>query len=696
MYKLDEAPSAVSMNNSSKDSEAVQPQLLLCAPKRPRLGCFPTGTHTEFRLFCPRARSVYVEVFDSYEQEKGTRYAMNANGDDIWQITLEGNFFGKLYGYRVFPPSNELFYRSRDTDFLIADPYSKAVVTRNHYLQHPRTLITGDEPFDWENDTFVCPDDIRDLVIYEAHIKDLTSHPSAGTEWPGTYRGFADPKARGGITHLKKLGVNAVELLPLHKFAYFEPPHNVPISDGLINTWNVYGRNYWGYMTSFFFAPETIYATDGSTDPGVVVGRSQKAARELKELVKALHKNGITVILDVVFNHVSQYDLNPFKLLDKSYYFRLTENDHYLSHSGCGNDFKTEAPMARQLIVDSILYWMEEYHIDGFRFDLANLIDRETLQLIRQEAEKVNPNVVLIAEPWGGGYDPVGFSNIGWASWNDQIRNGVKGSDPRQGKGFIFGHWHWESSREGLENFLLGTLLGRSNGRYHTSKHCVNYLESHDGYTLGDFIRIGLDPSKAEKKHKRDEIARLSEAELRTAKLAAIYLFAAQGTPLIHAGQEWARTKVIEPVAGLKDPFVGYLDHNSYEKDNATNYLDFSHAKLNSPLVSYYQGLIAIRLGAPALRKSAPDAISFWNYQDSLHITLLVNGEKSGDAYDYVISMNGNPHGLHRISLPKGVWEIIVSPEIASPEGFDVAAEFLTVEPSSGYILRKKRIAPDK
>ncbi|WP_240644870.1 alpha-amylase family glycosyl hydrolase [Cyclonatronum proteinivorum] len=679
------------MTQSSKTVSADQPPLLLKAPNRPRLGCFPAESHTEFRLFCPRARAVTVEIFDSYEQTKGKRYPMNPNGDDIWQITLEGDFVGKLYGYHIQPPADEFFYRSRNADFVIADPYSKAVVARNHYLQHPRSLITAEEPFNWEGTSFVSPDDIRDLVIYEAHIKDLTSHSSAGSRWPGTYRGFADPEATGGINHLKKMGVNAVELLPLHKFAYFEPPHNEPISDGIINTWNVYGRNYWGYMTSFFFAPETIYASDGGIEPGAVTGRYNKAARELKNLVKTLHKNNITVILDVVFNHVSQYDLNPFKLIDKSYYFRLTEDGHYLSHSGCGNDFKTEAPMSRQLIVDSILYWMKEYHIDGFRFDLANLIDRETLQLIRQEAEKINPNVVLIAEPWGGGYDPVGFSNIGWASWNDQIRNGVKGSDPKNSKGFIFGHWHWESSREGLENFLAGTLLGRSNGRYHTSAHAVNYLESHDGYTLGDFIRIGLNPSKADQKHDRDEIARLGPAELRTAKLAALYLMASQGVPLIHAGQEWARTKVVEPMPNIKDPYAGRLDHNSYEKDNATNYLDFSHARLNTALVSYYRGLIALRLSAPALRKAKPGDLIFWNYSDSLHVTLQIKGEGSNDPYDYIITLNGNLHGVHRIHLPAGVWEVVVSPDIAGNDGFDVVAEYLNVEPTAGYILRKKR-----
>jgi len=657
----------------------------------PRLGCFPSEQHTEFRLFCPRAESIEVEIFDSADQEKGEAYSLNRNGNDIWQLTIKKNLEGKLYGYRIKPPADKPCYNCPDDDLLAADPYSLMVVTQNNHLQYPKSVIMKPEPFDWEGDTFVCPDDIRDLVIYETHLKDLTSHESAGTKQPGTYKGFVDKNGRGGINYLKKMGVNAVELLPLQKFAYYEPAHNEPISDGVINTWNAYGRNYWGYMTSFFFAPETIFASDGTTEPDATIGQSQKAIRELKEMVKALHKEGITVIMDVVYNHVSQYDLNPFKLIDKEYYFRLNEDGHYISESGCGNDFKTEAPMARRLIIDSVLYWMKEYHIDGFRFDLANLIDRETLTQLRKEAEAINPDVVLIAEPWGGGYDPKGFSEIGWASWNDQIRNGVKGSDPVKDRGYIFGHWQWQASREGLENFLSGTLNGFSNGRYNTSAHSINYLESHDGYTLGDFIRIGLRPEMVEKKHKRDALVKLTKDELKLNKLAALYLFASQGTPMIHAGQEWARTKVVQPQEGIDDPYVGHIDHNSYEKDNNTNYLNFSDISKNPELHSYYRSLIEIRLNSPALRKTTPQELRFWNYNDSLHITLSVSGKSSGDPYDYIISLNGNPFAVHSIDLPHGVWEIVASGSLASVNGFDIVAERLTVEPSSGFILRKLR-----
>lgn len=654
-----------------------------------RLGCHPTCEYSEFRIFCPRAESVQVEIFDSYDDEDGTLYSMNRNGGGVWQLTVKGDYIGKYYGYRIKPPADEPAFS--DTDFAIADPYSLMVATRNHYLQYPKSAIILPEPFDWEGDSFIAPEDPRDLVIYETHLKDLTAHPSSGCASPGTYTGFIEKGIRGGIEHLKRLGVNAVEFLPIQKFTYFEPPHNESISYGMINTWNFYGKNYWGYMTSFFFVPETTFASDGTIEPDEVNGLSKTAIREFKMLVKELHKNGIAVIMDVVYNHTSQYDRNPFKFIDREYYFRINGDDKYLSESGCGNDFKTESPLARQLLVDSVKYWMQEFHIDGFRFDLANLIDRETLIEIRDQARLINKNVILIGEPWGGGYNPTGFSEIEWSSWNDQIRNGVKGSDPKNAPGFIFGQWQGETTREGLENFLRGTLLGMHNGRYHNSKYSLNYLESHDGYTLGDFIRIAINHDIAEKELKREDVVNLSEEELKIAKLAALYLFSSQGITMMHAGQEWSRAKVVEPEPGVEDPYVNRLDHNSYEKDNETNYLNFDHIKPNLQLFNYYKGLIKIRLDAPALRKSLSEAIHFWSYSDSLHLTCIIFGELSGDSYDYIISLNGNPSAVHTIELPEGLWEVLASGDVASPEGFDIAARDLTIQPTSGYILRRLR-----
>jgi pullulanase/glycogen debranching enzyme len=655
----------------------------------PKLGNRPEKDFTEFRFFCPRASRVWLELFDTYEQKQGQRYLMNLNGGGVWQLTLKGDHFGKYYGYRIEAPED--LENFEHTNELIADPFGLFVTVTNHYLQYPRTRIIKPEPFDWEDDTFMVPQDHRDLIIYEAHLKDLTAHPSSEAENPGSYKGLTETGIKGGLSHLKNLGVTALELLPLQKFAYFEPPHNEPISEGVRNTWNYYGRNYWGYMTSFFFAPETIFASDGNTEPDSVTGSSTVAINEFKEMVKALHKEGITVIMDVVYNHVSQYDLNPLKFIDKEYFFRLNTDGYYRSDSGCGNDFKTESPVARQLIIESLKYWMLEFHIDGFRFDLANLIDRETTELIRDELRKINPDVLLIAEPWGGGYDPAGFSRLNWAAWNDQIRNGVKGSDPENNTGFIFGNWQYETTREALENFMTGTLLDGPNGRFLKPTHSINYLESHDGYTLGDFIRIAYDESrKSTPVSDKNAFLRLGAFELRSARLAALFLMTSQGIPMIHEGQEWARAKIVEKT-DIDDPHTGFPDHNSYEKDNSTNHLDFNEIQFNSSLFDYYRGLIKLRMSAPALRKTDSENIDFFEYYDALFITCRIFGKKSGDKYDYIIAMNGNKEFEQELHLPDGVWEIVVTDKVADDSALVSVRGMIRIKPISGVVARKLR-----
>jgi pullulanase/glycogen debranching enzyme len=655
----------------------------------PKLGNRPAKDYTEFRIFCPRAEMVELELFDTYEQESGKRYDMNLNGGGVWQLTLKGNHYGKYYGYRISAPKD--LPNFEHTDQLVADPFGLFVTAKNHYRQFPKTLILEPEPFDWEGDTFITPKDHRDLVIYEAHLKDLTAHPSSGARHKGGYLGLTETGIKGGIEHMKELGVNAIELLPLQKFPFFEPAHKESISEGVINTWNYYGRNYWGYMTSFFFAPEPVFASDGSTKPDAVIGKSTAAIREFKQMVKTLHREGFTVIMDVVYNHVSQYDINPFKFIDKEYFFRLNPDGSYRSDSGCGNDFKTESPVARQVIIDSLKYWMEEFHIDGFRFDLANLIDRETAELIRYETHKINPDVVIIAEPWGGGYDPNGFSAIDWAAWNDQIRNGVKGSDPVNGRGYIFGSWQYETSREALENFMSGTLWDGPNGRFASSRHSVNYLEAHDGYTLGDFIRIGYDPSRKDQKvDDKEAFTRLEGYELRSAKLAALFLLTAQGIPMIHEGQEWARAKIVEP-GKVKDPSAGKPDHNSYEKDNGTNHLNYDEIALNESLFDYYKGLIRLRKSSPALRCSDPDDIDFTEYYDALFITCLIRGKSSGDKYDYLISMNANREYEQELHLPEGLWEIMATENEAGNRPLIRMSGMVHLAPLTGLVGRKLR-----
>ncbi len=647
-----------------------------------------TGQRTVFKLFCPRSPEVNLMIFDEYESDNPRSVTMTGDEEGWWYVCIEKDLIGLYYGYDINSPEDgPADFMSADT--VIADPYSKWVSHRNDHRQEPLTKIV-DLSYDWESDKFIQIDNLSDLIIYEAHLKDMTFHPSAKCSRPGTYRGFTDLRQEGGIAHLKRMGVNAVEFLPLQNYAYFEPPFKKTTEEGVRNHWNPYERNHWGYMTSFFFAPEARFAESGSIGPGEVNGLQEDGIREFKDMVKALHDEGIAVIMDVVYNHVSQYDLNPLKYIDKSYYFRFDEQGNFESHSGCGNDFKTESPMARKLIVDSIAYWMEEFHIDGFRFDLAPLIDWETMETIRSKALSINPNAILIAEPWGPHYDPNGYSDREIGAWNDKIRNGVKGSHPIDDPGFLTGNWQYETSREVLQNLVLGTLEHRPNGLFNTSEHSVNYLESHDGYTLGDFIRINQDPELIQRKvQNRKNHLRFSSKEMKMAKLGALFLFVSQGCVMIHEGQEWGRSKVIAD-SHARDPDIGKIDHDSYNKDNDTNHLNFEELLINKALVSYYRGLIKLRKNAPALRNSDEDHIDFLETEDPFHLAFTIKGNSANDPYDYFVALNGNNEEKNGGNLPGGTWQIVANAEQAGTDTLGEVRESYKLAPSTGMVCRKR------
>ncbi|MDZ7806823.1 MAG: hypothetical protein U5K71_06880 [Gracilimonas sp.] len=653
------------------------------------LGCTVTDTATIFRLFSPQAHSIEVVIFEDYEDESGLSFEMEKDQDGIWNCLVQDCFSDRWYAFKINGPDSSHFFLS--TEDYIADPRSRHVTTRNHYLQYPKTKICTSSDFDWEDDTFVAPEDPRDLIIYETHIKDMVAHPSAKTHVNGIYNDFREAGV-GGIKHLKRLGVNAVEFLPLQKFAYFEPPFKETVSDGIKNVWNPYSKNYWGYMTSFYFAPETIYASDATLELGNVVGRSVTAENELKDLVKALHKENISVLMDVVYNHASHYDLNPLKYTAKDHYFCLDDTGNFTNNSWTGNDIDTSAKYSRDILVESVKYWMKEYHIDGFRFDLAGIIDWETIDLIKKEAQKINPNVVLIAEPWGKEYKPDGFSDHGWSSWNDKYRNTIKGYNPKEDKGLIFGSTG-DNSRFGIENMIRGTIRSEENGLFQHSGHSVNYVESHDGYTLGDYIRIALDPEKAEQVFQDvNHVVNLNEREESISKLAALTLCVSQGIAMMHAGQEWARSKIIRDPKNI-DPQKGKIDRDTYNKDDKTNWLNFNEIEINKSLFNYYKGLIKLRLNAPALRRSNPEDINFKVYNDPLHITFSIDGKSSGDVYNYFVSLNASLEQEYEIILPDGYWEVVTDDQHSGNKTLKSVKSKYIVPASSGIILRKLRVS---
>jgi len=330
---------------------------------------------------------------------------------------------------------------------------------------------------------------------------------------------------------------------------------------------------------------------------------------------------------------------------------------------------------------------MNEYHIDGFRFDLGKLIDWETLEEIIREAKKINPNVVFVAEPWGGGYDPQGFSLREWGSWNDQIRNGVKGENPNDGLGWIFGNWYGNNSIARLQSYINGTTINFENGLFQKTEHSVNYLESHDGYTLGDFIRIATKSVGAhDKVLDIDANATLSDVQLKLNKLGALFLFTSQGITMIHSGQEFARSKVIPTDNDIDDEQKGQLDHNSYNKDNAVNYIDYNHAELNSDLLNYYKGLIELRKSNIEFRQATKDQIVFFNnFQSPFSIGFSVKVLTN----EFIVVMNADQSNADKFTLPEGNWDVLVNGKNAGTEVLATVSGDIEIPAASGFVFKR-------
>lgn len=679
------------------------------------LGCMLSKQGATFRLFAPRATSVRLILFakgtNSFALSSGKTTgreismskSLDSKGkwDGAWEHSERGlpeSFYGMHYGYAVDGPDPALTTNALRAQeafnpaVIVADPYSRAVATLNTFPQASRSVILPPEygeQYDWKGDTWVIGRNHNDLVIYETHVRDLTAHPSSDVseELRGRYLGMIEPNRQGGLAHLKRLGVNAVELLPVHEFNNIELPFgdkSTEVAYQTVNTTNPYEQNHWGYMTTCFFAPESYYATEQTLERGTVAGADGRAAKEMKDMVRFLHKEGIAVILDVVYNHTSHFDHNPLRFIDKMYYFRTEPDGRYRSASGCGNDFKSERRMARRMIVESVKFWMKEYHIDGFRFDLAALLDRATCEEITREARAINPNVILIAEPWGGGaYAPDMFSDLGWAAWNDRIRNGVKGQNPANGLGFIFGKYQGSNTKQTVQSFLTGTLREQG-GLFVRKEHSISYLESHDDETMGDFIRLALgDASANTPVSNLERHIRLTPRQMALNKLAALFLCVTQGPIMLHSGQEYARTKVIAASA-VRDPDVGKIDRNSYNKDNETNYINYRQAAINRDLIEYYANLIALRRQYPRAFGSATlTDITFLATDDDFVIAFRVNNSsanaakgakpqrsalKISEPKSFVVVLNGNPHTDIPFTPPAGKWAVLANAErVAEP-----------------------------
>ncbi|MDX2097650.1 MAG: glycogen debranching protein GlgX [Leptolyngbyaceae cyanobacterium bins.59] len=571
------------------------------------LGSYWDGKGTNFALFSENATSVHLCLFDRDDQE--TCLPLKEVSNFVWHGYLPGIGPGQRYGYRVDGPYEPHQGHRFNPKKLLIDPYGKAIdgdvkngpelfgydwnspeadlsysdLDSAHLV--PKSVVV-DQHYDWEGDHLLRTP-WHETVIYEVHVKGFTKlHPDIPEELRGTYAGMAHPAA---IEHLQRLGVTAVELMPVHHYLTY-PGH---LADkGL--------KNYWGYDSINYFAPHASYSSNGMLGEQV---------NEFKDMVKALHRAGIEVILDVVYNHTGEGNhMGPtisLKGIDNSIYYRLVEGNerYYMDFTGCGNSLYVRHPQVLKLIMDSLRYWVSEMHVDGFRFDLASALARELYEVNSLAAffdiihqDPTLADVKLIAEPWDigdGGYQ-VGNFPVLWSEWNGRYRDTVRD------------FWRGEDSTLGEFAYrLTGSpdLYFQMNGRRPNAS--INFITAHDGFTLHDLVSYNEKHNEANGEESRDgeshnrswncgaegetddsEILQLRERQQRNFLTT---LMLSQGIPMLLGGDEIARTQK--------------GNNNGYCQDSEISWFDWDLHKENEDLVNFCRELIYFRRQHPVFRR---------------------------------------------------------------------------------------------
>jgi pullulanase/glycogen debranching enzyme len=514
---------------------------------------------TLFHFFAPRARRVFLHLYENPDGPEGEPVVMEYTDDLVWEASVPGNRHGWFYHYTVEgEEGDEVGYF--DASFRIPDPYAMA-------MAGPRGpgIVVEDAFFEREPDGFTAPH-WHDMVIAEAHVRDLTAHAPVAME-DGERLEFTGLQkwAQAEGFYLKQLGVNAVELQPVHQFDTMEK--------------ETYG---WGYMPVNFFSPASQYARDPAALDQV---------RQFRELVRCLHERGFAVILDVVYNHVGEP--NFLQYIDMEYYFLLTEDGHYQNYSGCGNTLDAETPMVRRLIRDSLVHWIQAYGVDGFRFDLGELLGKETLAWLEQELKAVHPPVVLIAEPWSfRGHIARDLRETGFASWNDNYRE------------FVRDYLLLKEDASGLGYHLLGSAPEWSRFPAQT----VNYLASHDD-------RCWIDKITQNGHH---DGTRPTADDRRRTHLMAALLMISLGIPMLAAGEDFMKSK-----GGVNNTYL----------DGERNAIPYERAAEYSGTAAFVRGWIRFRLSSRGrlLRLAAfPEDGYFEVFAEGPLFALLINADRSG------------------------------------------------------------------
>lgn len=617
------------------------------------LGAVYSKEQTTFKVWAPTADSVSVRTYESGDARIKNlieEIPMTKGDKGVYEAVKAGDLNGVYYTYAV-----TIDGVTKEA----VDPY-----TRTTGLNGERGMVIdldATDPAGWDED--VNPhagERINDAIIYEAHIRDLTVEDGAGIENVGKFIGVAEAGTQTesgiptGMEHIKDLGVTHLHILPFYDF-------------GSVDELKVTSNRYnWGYDPVNYNVPEGSYSTDAA-DGAVRV-------KEAKEMIKALHDNGISVVMDVVYNHVYSASDFCFNKIVPNYFSRTTESGAFSNGSGCGNDTATERSMVRKYIVDSVCYWADEYHIDGFRFDLVGLMDVDTINMIVEEVHKTHPDVIFYGEGWSMS-TTVTKENVELATqknssltpefsfFNDTIRDGLKGSVFNTGVGFV-------SGSAGDDPKISRCFFGLDNW-CDTPSQTINYASCHDNNTLYDRLRVSLPDAKDE------DIVAMN-------KLAAVIYMTSQGTPFMQAGEEILRTKTNAD---------GTYNSNSYSSGDEVNTIEYS--SLSDATVAnvyeYYKGLISFRKAHAALRMDNADDVNKYISEirtgvDHL-LTFEIDGSYEPEISDRLFFAFNASFEEQTVTLPEGEWNVCINSEKAGTEVIETAIDSIKVPASSAVVL---------
>lgn len=619
------------------------------------LGCTWTPRETFFRLWAPTAHAVTIRFYATGNPEETHpkwELPMTLDREGTWIARQDGDINGVYYTYLVTLGEHQVE---------ACDPYARTTGVNGH-----RAMVldlAGTNPEGWETDRdphYGAP--ITDAVICELHVRDLTSQRGYRFKHRGKFLGLTETGhttkggAPVGMDHIRSLGVTHVHLLPIFDYASVDESRIAPSFN-------------WGYDPSNFNTPEGSYATDPFH--GAV------RVRELKQTIKHLHDQGISVIMDVVYNHVFAHEDFCFNKIVPNYFTRMDSSGKLSDGSCCGNDTASERSMVRKYIVDSVLYWADEYHIDGFRFDLVGLLDTQVIQEIMQTVHRSHPNVIFYGEGWSmntqltkPGYSLAVQGNSGllpgFSFFSDTTRDMLRGSIFKNTTpGFLCGGW---VDRKLIDACFMG-MPSWSSQPY----QCVNYASCHDNNTLFDRIALASPDASVEDR-------------IRMNNLSAAFCMLSQGVPFFQAGEELLRTK-----PGSKP---GQFTENSFCSPDRINSIKWD--TLDRPeyqqVVRYYRGLIAFRKAHPALRLSTRKQVTAQVQPipcDNSHAAVYRILEDTDELY---VIFNADKKAL-TLSLPDGSpWNIHIQGSHAGVESLGQVCNSVTVEPISAMVLSRKRL----